>query len=162
MKRFTYFVGTLAVILTVGVFVSGCASFNPGGVPEISGEPTPLEGTWRYNMNFLGSIITNEYTFTGNQYTWIFDTKEGDPSGNRGVFRLIGDRYVEYRLEKWDSKARNWTADPEAEKYYISKWFIANGDLTLRTEGGEGQVICSKEDNPLDIEEITFAAEDGE
>jgi hypothetical protein len=89
------------------------------------------------------------------------NSQDGDPSGYRGVFRLIGDRYVEYRLEKWDSKARTWVADPEGGKYYISIWSIANGKLTTRSEKGKGQTIYSKADTPLDIEEITFTDENG-
>jgi len=99
------------LLLVLVPFIMGCIS-TPNNVvnitdlsivPEKSKESTLLEGTWRL-VKQSGKIESpQEYTFSGNQFTWAgLIGQTGNFLGTRGIINLSENTLELYCLENWE------------------------------------------------------------
>ena len=111
-------------------------------VPAITTAPTPLEGIWNGVGKASFMTITQEYTFSGNQFTYVANTGGGVLSGTKGVFSLIDDTFVLYTLKMWNFGERMWQ------------------DLPIILDGGY-KIAAQKVTNTVDLNGGQFTMSDG-
>ena len=162
-----------AVSVSVVIFVSiftGCSStpknveeiVDFSTVPTVTSDPTPLEGIWNGVGKASFVTVTQEYTFSGNQFTYVADTGSGVYSGAKGVFSLIDDTLVTYFLKTWNPRERMWQDLPiiiaggfkiPAQKV-TTTFNLSDGQLTL--SDGKNSIVFSPTNGPtMVLNEIT-------
>ena len=155
-----------AVSVSVLVFVSiftGCFSMPKNveeiidfsSVPAATSDPTPLEGIWNGVGKASFVTLTQEYTFSGNQFTYVAASGGGNyPNGTKGVFSLTGDTLVLYTLKMWNSGERMWQDLPvmlgggykiPAQKV-TNTFDLGGGQFTL--SNGKNSIVFSKTNVP--------------
>jgi hypothetical protein len=155
MAKKIFFFGTLAIGLAFSFAIMGCWSIptnterleDLSSVPQVSSEPTPLEGIWDGELESFLAKVYYEYTFSGNQFTLVFKTRE--ESGRKGVFALVDDTLVLYYLQTWNNDDMAWENLPTSTVYrekITNTWALEGGKLEI--SDGKYRIIFSKIDTP--------------